>query len=89
MPLYLCDNEFVKFEHDGKRYCLHLHYDDVADDPRSWDEPITTMACFLRRHKLGDDIGTSDPRSSGRASSQPSFRMRNWSRPSRTERFPE
>lgn len=61
MPLYLCDNEFVKFEHDGKRYCLHLHYDDVADDPRSWDEPITTMACFLRRHKLGDDIGTSDP----------------------------
>ena len=61
MPLYLCDNEFVKFEHDGKRYCLHLHYDDVADDPRSWDEPITTMACFLRLHKLGDDIGTSDP----------------------------
>lgn len=61
MPLYLCDNEFVKFEHDGKRYCLHLHYDDVAEDPRSWDEPITTMACFLRLHKLGDDIGTSDP----------------------------
>lgn len=61
MPLYLCDNEFVKFEHDGKRYCLHLHYDDVAEDPRSWDTPITTMACFLHRHKLGDDIGTSDP----------------------------
>lgn len=61
MSLCLYDNDFVKFEHDGKRYCLHVHGDDTPDNPRSWDTPITTMACFLRRHKLGDDIGTSDP----------------------------
>lgn len=61
MSLYLYDNDFVKFEHDGKRYCLHVHNDDTPDDPRSWNTPITTMACFLRRYKLGDDIGTSDP----------------------------
>ena len=61
MSLCLYDNDFVKFEHGGKRYCLHVHDDDTPDDPRSWDTPITTMACFLRRHKLGDDIGTSDP----------------------------
>ena len=61
MSLCLYDNDFVKFEHDGKRYCLHVHDDDTPDDPRSWDSPITTMACFLHRHKLGDDIGTSDP----------------------------
>lgn len=61
MSLYLYDNDFVKFEHDGKRLCLHVHNDDTPDDPRSWVTPITTMACFLRRYKLGDDIGTSDP----------------------------
>lgn len=61
MSLCLYDNDFVKFEHDGKRYCLHVHDDDTPNDPRSWDTPITTMACFLRRHELGDDIGTSDP----------------------------
>lgn len=61
MSLCLYDNDFVKFEHDGKRYCLHVHDDDTPDDPRSWDTPITTMACFLRRYRLGDDIGTSDP----------------------------
>lgn len=61
MSLCLYDNDFVKFEHDGKRYCLHVHDDDTPADPRSWDTPITTMACFLHRHKLGDDIGTSDP----------------------------
>ena len=61
MSLCLYDNDFVKFEHDGKRYCLHVRDDDTPDDPRSWDTPITTMACFLHRHKLGDDIGTSDP----------------------------
>ena len=61
MSLCLYDNDFVKFECDGKRLCLHVHYDDTPDNPRSWDTPITTMACFLHRHELGDDIGTSDP----------------------------
>ena len=44
MSLCLYDNDFVKFEHDGKRYCLHVHNDDTPDDPRSWNTPITTMA---------------------------------------------
>lgn len=61
MSLCLYDNDFVKFECDGKRLCLHVHHDDTPDNPRSWDTPITTMACFLHRYELGDDIGTSDP----------------------------
>lgn len=61
MSLCLYDNDFVKFEHDGKRLCLHVQHDDIPDNPRSWDTPITTMACFLRRYDLGDKVDTSDP----------------------------
>lgn len=60
MPLYLGDNDFVKFEHEGKHYVLHIHDDPYPDDPRNWGR-LATMACFHRRYNLGDKIGTSDP----------------------------
>lgn len=60
MPLYLGDNDFVKFEHEGKHYVLHIHDDPYPDDPRNWGG-LATMACFHRRYNLGDKIGTSDP----------------------------
>ena len=53
MPLYLGDNDFVKFEHEGKHYVLHIHDDPYPDDPRNWGG-LATMACFHRRYNLGD-----------------------------------
>lgn len=59
--LRLYGDETVKFTYDGERYCVHVHNDECPDDPRSWDTPFSTMACFHRRYRLGDDIKTSDP----------------------------
>lgn len=59
--LRLYGDETVKFTYEGERYCVHVHYDECSDDPRSWDTPFSTMACFHPRYRLGDDVGTSDP----------------------------
>ena len=59
--LYLVGDQTVKFTYEGERYCVHVHNDECPDNPRSWDTPISTMACFHRRYRLGDDIKTSDP----------------------------
>lgn len=59
--LRLYGDETVKFTYEGERYCVHVRYDECPDDPRSWDTPLSTMACFHRRYRLGDDIKTSDP----------------------------
>lgn len=58
--LYLGGDQTVKFTYEGERYCVHVHDDECPDNPRSWGEPAT-MACFHRRYRLGDDVGTSDP----------------------------
>ena len=59
--LRLYGDETVKFTYGGERYCVHVHSDERPDNPRSWDTPFSTMACFHRSYRLGDDIGTSDP----------------------------
>lgn len=62
--LDLWDNKTVKWEHDGKRYCLHVRNDDMADSLREDDcGTITIMACFHRRYNLGDykQIGKMEP----------------------------
>ena len=59
--LRLYGDETVKFTYEGERYCVHVHNDECPDDPRSWDTPFSTMACFHRRYRLGDDVGTSNP----------------------------
>lgn len=59
--LYLGGDQTVKFTYEGERYCVHVHNDECPENPRSWDTPISTMACFHRRYRLGDDVGTSDP----------------------------
>ena len=58
--LYLGGDQTVKFTYEGERYCVHVHNDECPDNPRSWGEPAT-MACFHRRYRLGDDVGTNDP----------------------------
>lgn len=55
ISLNLYDNSTVKWEHNGKAYCLHIQQDDCPQDPRrDWDNPVTVMACWHRRYNLGD-----------------------------------
>lgn len=58
--LYLYDNETLKWEHGGKRYCLHIQHDDSPEDPREWNSGLTVMACFHNHYQLGDDVGEKD-----------------------------
>jgi hypothetical protein len=59
--IWCCDNDTFKWEHDGKKFCLHIRSDECARNPREeWDN-LCLMACFHRRYRLGDDIKTSDP----------------------------
>ncbi len=53
--LYVSDNDTIKWEHGGKRYCLHLQQDTMPEDPREESE-LTTMACWHSRYCLGDEI---------------------------------
>lgn len=56
--LYASDNDLIKWTgEDGKLHCVQIRQDDSGDDsPRDWDN-LTTMACFHRRYRLGDDLG--------------------------------
>lgn len=55
------DNMTIKWEDDGNRYCLHIQQDSMPDDPRSDFEPISVMACWHKKCKLGDDLGNVQP----------------------------
>ena len=62
MTLNMYGNDTVKWEHDGKLYCLHVQMDEFPLDPRrDWDNPITVMACWHSRYRLGDDIQDRSP----------------------------
>ena len=52
----------LKWENNGKLYALHIVSDPFAESPRADDDShLTTMACFVRRHALGDDIDETSP----------------------------
>lgn len=53
---FLHDGLTIKWENEGKLYCLHVQRDDDASSPREDDVPLTTMACWHGRHSLGDEI---------------------------------
>ena len=60
--LRMYDNDTVKWEHEGKLYCLHVQQDEDSPNPRrDWDDPITVMACWHRRYRLGDEIQDDKP----------------------------
>lgn len=58
--MFVHDNMTIKWEDDGKRYCLHIQPDSEPSDPRM-DDHIATMACWHNRRSLGDDIGKMQP----------------------------
>ena len=55
------DDDTVKWEHEGKRYCLHVWFEENPLNPRrDWDN-ITTMACWHPRYRLGDEKDDKEP----------------------------
>lgn len=51
-------NEYTIIERDG--LSAKIFYDTDPQDPREW-EPASTMACFHRRYRLGDEHDFSTP----------------------------
>lgn len=59
--IWCSDNDVFKWEHDGKRFCLHIRTDECTGSPRNeWDN-LCVMACFHSRYNLGDDIKQKTP----------------------------
>ena len=59
--LNLYDNSTVKWEDEGKRYCLHIRQDSEPDNPREWADNIDIMACWHRNYSLGDKVNEKTP----------------------------
>lgn len=54
-PINVFHNQTIKWENEGKLYCLHVQVDENPDDPRhEYGDQITTMACWHKRYTLGD-----------------------------------
>lgn len=61
LRLNLYNGDTVKWENDGKLFCLHIRTDDEPLNPRrDWDN-ITTMVCWHRQYNLGDKIPDKEP----------------------------
>lgn len=59
--MHLFNNDTLKWESEGKLYCLHIQMDNDPMNPRrDWDN-VTTMACFHNRYDLGDDLPYKSP----------------------------
>ena len=54
MSIHLYDNDYIRWEHDGHLYLLHVHSDPYPDNPRMTDENLCVMACWHQRYTLGD-----------------------------------
>ena len=61
LTLRMNDNDTLKWEHEGKRYCLHVQQDEHPDDPREMGDNIDIMACWHRNYRLGDKIDAKNP----------------------------
>lgn len=59
--LNLYDDDTVKWENEGKCYCLHIQQDEMPMNPRADMDNVTIMACWHRRYRLGDKIEDDEP----------------------------
>lgn len=53
MKHYAYESPFNMVDKVGNKYKLTVERDDIADDPREWDNLIT-MVCWHNRYNLGD-----------------------------------
>ena len=51
---YAYNEEFKMVDSDGVEYILKVEQDEMAEDPRRWDN-VCTMVCFHPRYYLGDN----------------------------------
>lgn len=59
--LNMYDNDTVKWENEGKLFCLHVQRDEMPMDPRADMDNVTVMACWHRNYRLGDKIEDDEP----------------------------
>lgn len=59
--LNMYDNDTLKWEYEGKKYCLRIQSENYPCDPREDDVPLTTMACWHPHYNLGDDTDCKTP----------------------------
>lgn len=57
----ITDNGLLFWDYKGKARMLVLHQDPDPSDPRQECDNAATMACFHRRHSLGDKLDETDP----------------------------
>ena len=50
VSLNLYDDDTVKWENEGKSYCLHIQQDEMPLDPRADMDNVTVMACWHRQY---------------------------------------
>ena len=56
---YAYNEEFKMIDSEGVEYTLKVEQDDMAHDPRGWDN-VCTMVCFHSRYNLGDNHDYDD-----------------------------
>lgn len=59
MKHYAYQSPFNMVDKVGNRYKLTVEQDEIATDPREWDN-LTTMVCWHRRYNLGDEHRFAD-----------------------------
>ena len=57
----LCDNDVIKWNSNGKMYCLHIQSDADPENPRENEEPVDIMACWHTSYALGDHLADETP----------------------------
>lgn len=58
IPHFNIQNDMCIFwSHGGKGYMAHFQHDTNLPDPRREYDHLCTMACFHKRHDLGDEMG--------------------------------
>ena len=59
MKHYAYQSPFNMVDKDGNKYKLTVEQDDIATDPREWNN-LSTMVCWHRRYNLGDKHSFED-----------------------------
>lgn len=60
--LFMCGEDAIKWEHDGKLYALYTEIDEDAPNPREDDDGnLAVLACWHRRYTLGDKLDDKEP----------------------------
>lgn len=57
---YAYESPFKMVDAEGVKYTLEVEQDEIAEDPRDWDN-LCTMVCWHRHYNLGDKHDFDNP----------------------------